>query len=268
MQNWKNYKIIFSDFDGTLVGRDFQPTIELKNAISKWQNSGKIFSIVTGKPYAGVLEKAIYYLGITGPIIVNGGSLIIDPQTRKTTIANYFHPMEISVIIEKLLTMKLLFEIRTDNNNYASHLKLIKLKPYRQFENMTNMKFNNVVFIRIHTDELSPSVSDYVLKTLEQKFPNTHIVSANSPYSKGIEITSKYTSKHTAVLKTLKLLKIDPSDTIAIGDEMNDYPLLTACGYKVVMENGNKDLKAIADEIIPSYSENGVAKFINKVLLG
>lgn len=29
MQNWKNYKIIFSDFDGTLVHSDFKLSAEL-----------------------------------------------------------------------------------------------------------------------------------------------------------------------------------------------------------------------------------------------
>lgn len=266
MKKWKNYKIIFSDFDGTLVGRDFQPTNELKHAISEWQNQGNFFSIATGKPYPGVVEKVCKYLTINGPIIVSGGSVIIDPVSN-TTISKEYIPSDSVLKINTLLNLKkIMFEVRTDKINYASNPKLKIINSFREYRDISELDINSVTFYRISTTKYSSSIIEMVKKELENTFPNLHIIEANAPLSKGIEISSKHTSKHTAVLKVMKKLDISPDRAIGIGDEMNDYPLLTACGYKAVMENGNKELKAIADEIIPRYSENGAARFIFKIL--
>lgn len=266
MPNWKNYKIIFSDFDGTLVGSDFQPSTELKTAIAKWQNQGKIFSVVTGKPFIGVLETAVKHMKITGPIIVNGGAVIIDPQLMKIISEEFLPSDSVTKIITLLNSKKIAFEVRTNKYNYASGPKMKIYKPFRDYLDISKLPINIVSCFRIPTNTFSPSIIEMIKKELENTFPDLFIIEGNAPNAKGIQISSKHSSKHIAILKIINMLKIAPEETIGIGDEMNDYPLLTACGYKVVMENGNKDLKAIADEIIPSYQDNGVAKFINKIL--
>ncbi len=266
MQGWKNYKIIFSDFDGTLAGHDFQLSSNLKTAINLWQKQGNHFIITTGKPYPGVIENACKYLEIKGLIIVNGGSAIIDTVSNKTIYKECIPTYSVLKINEFLNSKKIVFEARTDKYNYASSPKLKIINSFRTYLDLSELPISSVIFYRIRTTHYSSSIIEMVKKELENTFPLLHIVEANGPDSKGLEISSKHTSKHTAVLKVMNMFNVTPQETIGIGDEMNDYPLLTACGYKVVMENGNKDLKAIANEIIPSYLENGVAKFIEKIL--
>jgi len=266
MQKWSKYKIIFSDFDGTIIGSDYQPSNALKESVTRWQKSGRIFSIVTGKPYFGPVKDICQFLGIKAPVVVNGGALIIDSQTDKIIDGAYINRDEAEKVLSDLRSKKLLFEVRTDKKSYASHKRLRELKKHRQFDSIENLTVGNIVFFRIHTHAIGDSTNDYIRKEFEQKFPDLHIIQANAPYAKGIEITSKFTSKHTAVLKIIKMLNIDVSETIGVGDELNDYPLLTACNYKVVMQNGNEKLKEIADEIIPSYDKSGVAVFIDNIL--
>ena len=54
---------------------------------------------------------------------------------------------------------------------------------------------------------------------------------------------------------------------IGIGDGYNDFPLLMACGLKIAMGNAVEDLKAIADFIVPSVEQDGVAHAINRFIL-
>ena len=44
---------------------------------------------------------------------------------------------------------------------------------------------------------------------------------------------------------------------VGMGDSYNDYPLFTACGYKIAMGNAPDELKEIADFIAPTVENNG-----------
>jgi len=74
-------------------------------------------------------------------------------------------------------------------------------------------------------------------------------------------------SRASRIFKVAKILGIDTHEIIGIGDGYNDFPLLMACGLKVAMGNAVEDLKAIADYIAPTVSQDGVADVINKFVL-
>ena len=59
-----------------------------------------------------------------------------------------------------------------------------------------------------------------------------------------------------------KFLKIDIKDVIAIGDGLNDISMIKTAGLGVAMENAEKEVKEIADEITSTNLENGVAKIL------
>ena len=49
---------------------------------------------------------------------------------------------------------------------------------------------------------------------------------------------------------------------VTFGDEMNDMDLLRQADYGVAVENGVKELREVADEIIGSNSDDAVTQFI------
>jgi hydroxymethylpyrimidine pyrophosphatase-like HAD family hydrolase len=109
-------------------------------------------------------------------------------------------------------------------------------------------------------------VEEFVEKEIVKKFPTLHVIKSYTPVRKTWDITSEKATKYLAVHRLAKLLEIRPQQIVGVGDGYNDYPLLTACGYKVAMSNAHKELKAIADYIAPSYKEDGIAVLINKLL--
>jgi len=54
---------------------------------------------------------------------------------------------------------------------------------------------------------------------------------------------------------------------IAVGDSINDTTMIQYAGLGAVMENGRDEVKAIADIIVPSNDDDGVAWVIEKYLL-
>lgn len=61
---------------------------------------------------------------------------------------------------------------------------------------------------------------------------------------------------------------IDESQTVAIGDDVNDVPMLASAGWGVALENARPAAKAAASSIAPSNRDCGVAHVIEQLLNG
>ena len=53
----------------------------------------------------------------------------------------------------------------------------------------------------------------------------------------------------------------------AFGDDVNDIPMLEACGLGVAVANAGEEVKTIADKVTLSNDEDGVAYYIEKEIL-
>ena len=64
-----------------------------------------------------------------------------------------------------------------------------------------------------------------------------------------------------------RVLKIDKSEIIAIGDSLNDISMIEYAGLGVAMGNARKEVKRYADYIARTNNEDGVAEVIHKFIL-
>jgi hydroxymethylpyrimidine pyrophosphatase-like HAD family hydrolase len=87
-----------------------------------------------------------------------------------------------------------------------------------------------------------------------------------------VDILPAGSSKATALRHLAELRGIPIGETVAIGDNWNDLPMLRVAGRAVLMANAPEDLKAIAYQnkwtIAASNDEDGVAQAIEEVLEG
>ena len=60
---------------------------------------------------------------------------------------------------------------------------------------------------------------------------------------------------------------MNPSNIVAVGDSYNDLPMLEACGLSVAMGNAPPEVKSIADFVVPSVENDGLAVAINDHVL-
>lgn len=73
--------------------------------------------------------------------------------------------------------------------------------------------------------------------------------------------------KGNAIKRFCEILTIDLKDTVAIGDDFNDISMFKVVGHSVVMENATDEVKKYADEITLSNEEDGVAVFLERLLI-
>ncbi|HJK02495.1 MAG TPA: phosphoglycolate phosphatase [Methanocorpusculum sp.] len=67
-------------------------------------------------------------------------------------------------------------------------------------------------------------------------------------------------SKGTALTKLSKLMNISPADFLAVGDSVNDVPMLISAGIAVVPENASAEAQAVADDIMLNPFGKGTAE--------
>jgi hydroxymethylpyrimidine pyrophosphatase-like HAD family hydrolase len=59
---------------------------------------------------------------------------------------------------------------------------------------------------------------------------------------------------------------IDPSQIIAIGDDVNDVPMISRAGLGVAMGNARPEVQAIAKRVIGHNKDEGLAVFLEELV--
>lgn len=83
-----------------------------------------------------------------------------------------------------------------------------------------------------------------------------------------LEFTCAGVDKGTGIAELAGILGIDVSQTIAVGDAMNDLAMLRAAGLGAAMGNAIPEAVAAADVQVADNDHGGCAEAIDRFLLG
>ena len=79
--------------------------------------------------------------------------------------------------------------------------------------------------------------------------------------------TKKGVTKENAIKIVCDSYKIDLSDVIAFGDDYADIEMLKIAGLGVAMGNAIAEVKEIADVVIGTNDDDGIAKYLENDVL-
>ena len=82
-----------------------------------------------------------------------------------------------------------------------------------------------------------------------------------------LEVLPKGANKGQGVKTLLRQLSANPENVMAIGDAANDVEMLQVAGFAVAVKNASEKTKAVADEIVASNNDGGVAEAIERFVL-
>jgi HAD superfamily hydrolase (TIGR01484 family) len=103
--------------------------------------------------------------------------------------------------------------------------------------------------------------TDEELDNLRREIKETGLFTVVSSAKNNIEIVSGRVNKGKSVLALASSLGIGQSETIGVGDSINDLALIKAVGLGIAMDNAVAELKAVADTIGCRNTEH-IAKYI------
>lgn len=246
----KKYKALLIDVDGSLVPnkQDSMPSLRVTDTILKAKDAIHI-GIATGQSKIPAM-RILNSLSLSGPSIINSGSVIIDSASGDVLWQQTLLQQDIGKIAG-IVAGESKVEIR-NVNEYG---------PY-------SSEYSPPDPLGIYLYELSPEKADELRQRLAE-IPTiaTHKMISYTVGKIDIDITHVDATKAHAVAIVADLLGIKTEEIIAIGDGYNDIPFLMACGFRVAMGNAVDELKAIANYVAPSVEDDGVADVIEKFVL-
>jgi hypothetical protein len=75
-------------------------------------------------------------------------------------------------------------------------------------------------------------------------------------------------TKWSGVLGVASAAGIDPGAVCAVGDDVNDLPMIRAAGLGVAMGNASPEVLAAADRVVAGHDDGGIDELAELILRG
>lgn len=263
------YKLLACDLDGTLMDETFTFTPRVKAAVAQAMDRGVALTIATGRAYPSALPFA-QELGITVPLICTQGGLVKDPLSGEVLHQALMSPSLAHEIIALSQQCGWHLTLYADDDQvYLTGLQYPRLfydqmfsLPLRVISDLAAVATRPLAKFIIIAE---PEEADAIVPQLRERFARRlHIVRSHRNFVEGNPLDA---SKGQALARLAARLGIPQSQTAAIGDNDNDANMVAWAGLGMAMGNAHPDLKALADVILPTVEEDGVAVAIEQYIL-
>lgn len=266
----KEIKAVVLDVDGTLLNDDHTLSDRNRDVIRKVIDAGIPVILATGKTRAGALSviealdlktPGVYVQGL---IIYNGDGTI----RRQTKLG----------IEAARHTIQYAEQNGFDVIAYSGDRLLVKTKE-EHLDNITRFHEPEPVAVGNLINKLDSTVINKLLVMgnsmkklrafrwqLNQQI-GEHVSFTEAAMLTSIEVLPKNTNKGAGVQFLLKELGIAPMDVLAIGDADNDVEMLELVGLPIAIGNARDAVKAVAQEVVASNNEDGVAEALERYVL-
>ena len=113
------------------------------------------------------------------------------------------------------------------------------------------------ILVGLDTPETLELVKEMLTDDLYYTVANGHLM----------QIMNKSVTKWNGVKAMLEICGCSAEETVYFGDDYDDLEPIRMCGVGVAVSNAIDEVKAVADYIAESNDDDGVAKFIESVIL-
>jgi len=271
------YKLVAIDLDGTLLDTEKNISEENIEAVREALDSGCMVVVCTGR----VHNAAAYFAQIINtphPVISCNGAVITDQSTGEVIYDRPLEPETSERIIDICHRHRTYFHAYVNNEMYTEVLKYDALQ-YMKFNQKTAERFN----IKIHLVEdfgadlrkAGMFVSKFViisedsakLTLLRKEVEAAGDVEIASSAHNNIEVYRLGVNKGEALRFLSDKLGIDREYIAAIGDNENDFSMISYAGLGIAMGNALECIKRISRHVTLTNDENGVAYALKRFIL-
>jgi Cof subfamily protein (haloacid dehalogenase superfamily) len=261
-------RLIATDLDGTLLGRDHVVSRRNARALARACAAGAVVVLVTGRP-ARWLPIVYRQLDAGYPAICANGAATYDPVNDVVRESRTLPPEVLAEVCTRLTTAvpEVCFAVEIDGGRRMLHepawpvrldseLSGVSAAPLRELVERPAVKL--LARSRAHSaDEFTALVAATVADLVEP----TH-----SSYTGLVEMSARGVTKATGLAALAQALGIGSHEVLAFGDMPNDVPMLEWAGRSVVMANAHPAARAAADEVTLSNVDDGVAAYLEPLL--
>ena len=265
-----NYKIVFSDIDGTLLNKNRELSQATITEIKKLKN--KIPFILISARMPAAIRHLQNELDIEElPLICfNGGLIIVNNEVVSSTEI----PLDIVEELSRWNSVKKChLSLYHRDEWYVPAMDEWTLREQNNTKVDPEIKYEFAVIKKWKSEQKGAhkimamgegSQIDTIRDFLTDKFPDRlHLYRSKNTY---LEIAPKSISKYTAIELLLhRHYNLTPGEAIAFGDNYNDVEMLKNIGHGVAVGNARPEALKVANAIAGMSIEDGVAKSLNEL---
>lgn len=260
-------RLIASDIDGTLLpeGSD-RLNPEMFDVIRKLKAQGILFAAASGRSYTSIsrlfapVKDDIIFIADNGANVSCRGYETFCAALNRKDLEDWVRAMrardDCAILVSSKTTV---YVERADEalldlliNGYHNRVKVS-----RDLLAEEDCMIKTAMFRR---RGIAP-VAEELIKEWKDRF---HVMPAGDPW---LDFVDYNADKGRALAGIQRLLKIDPAETMAFGDNGNDIGMLKQAGESYAVANAAEDVKKAARHIAASNREDGVLQ-VMKSLLG
>ena len=272
-------KMIVSDLDGTLLRTDKSISEHTKSVLALCRKSGIKVVYATGR--GGSADRVAPSGFFDGKITMNGAVAKISSAAKYTDSAITDSPAfdftsaDFTIVYNRLIPyqtarplliacdkrgLKITSEMSGMHySNFDVSAKWPNFINSEEFK-ITDFSQHDIDAEKIYSTDLTPEDVLFIKKQL----PDTlHFIMARDGLA---QIMHKEATKSKAIAELAHIWGIAPSEIVAFGDDLNDIDMLSFVGIGVAMENALDEVKSVSDFVCLSNDEDGLAKWIEKLL--
>lgn len=273
-------KLIAIDIDGTLLDASGRVTQAVRAAVANAAAAGVTVVLASGRRYRSTAPIAVD-IEAAPLVIVQHGALIKrthDASTVHSALINMPLALEAAefMLAEKLEPMigvdgfseGLDFYVHGGKPRHSSTLGFTDRSKglWKTVRNPAQIPYRGATAV-FATGEKDALVKSH--KRLAEHFADVlsyHLLKSPQYDFWFLEAISPNGGKGRALLALARRLDIQPENTAAIGDDVNDLDMFAAAGTAVAMGNAVEEVKKAADFTVAPNTENGAAQAIEKLL--
>ncbi|CAD7695014.1 unnamed protein product [Ostreobium quekettii] len=265
----KSVELIASDVDGTLLNSQQELAPQVVEAIEKAADAGVPIVLATGKARGPWVPKVLPRLPVPMPGVFLQGLLVCDADG--------------TVLHEQALEEDLALQCIEFSKRHG--LTITAYCGSRILCPATNEHTDRLLFYEEPTPEGVGSLEDWVGKIkihkmimLEKQERIVQIrplaeaelggrLALTTALPGMLEVLPFGTSKGAGLAWLLAHLGVDAGRVMAVGDGENDVEMLQLAGLGIAMGNAGERTKRVADHIVSTNDEHGVAEAIHRFVL-
>jgi 5-amino-6-(5-phospho-D-ribitylamino)uracil phosphatase len=270
------YRLLAIDVDGTLVNSSDELTLATQAALRSATAAGIHVVLATGRRYSHTLHL-VEPLGIGVPLVTAGGALVKDPATHQTIYKTEF---DRALLCEMLAALDQFgCDALLNGDTYAQGFDFYQPAPARENRYLAEYVALNPGCGRDWAEFFTappPGVfAGFTMGTREEMLAvegrlqaalpgrvTTNVL--RSPRYRGFmcELAPAGVTKWSAIRRLAAGWGIDDAEICAVGDDVNDIPMIRAAGLGVAMGNAVPEVIAAADRVAPTHDHDGLVEVV------
>ncbi|MGD9723702.1 MAG: Cof-type HAD-IIB family hydrolase [Pirellulales bacterium] len=274
------HRLLAIDVDGTLVNSRHELTDRTRQAILRARRAGVEIVLATGRRYSRVLPL-VEPLALNVPLVTASGALIKRASDHNTLFRAQFNDGALERCLRiihaaghEAVVYADTFEQGFDFYCASLEAKSAELAEFYQ----RNLGFGRLwpklssrapagIFagFSMGTRSQMRSLEAELMRQLPDEL-YVHVLRSPRYIGFMCEIAPSGVSKWTGVRHLADDWGIGPEEICAVGDDVNDIPMIRAAGLGVAMGNALPEVKAVADRVAPRNDEDGLVAVVDWLL--